>query len=175
MDTPLTTESQNAPEEMTIEQFCAGVARTFKVRSHEVALYALQRGMLRFLYPVELRFAGVIPLTSSAMVARTATTQRSEFYNSFASVRHSSVFETIKLAAAEGMDPSALTIQKMLSGAVFSPKGEVIGVIQVSRKGTSLASAGPDFGIEDLRALEQTAQAAGKLMPAFVASLANPK
>ncbi len=173
MDNPLTAESQGQPEEITVEQFCANVARTFKVRNHEVALYALQRGMLRFLFPVELRFAGVIPLTSSALVARTASTQRSEFYNSFASVRHSSVFETIKLAAAEGMDPSALTIQKMLSGAVFSPKGVVIGVIQISRKGSSLASAGPDFGIEDLRALEQAAQAAGKLMPSFVAALAK--
>ena len=173
METPLTTAPQTQPEEITVEQFCANVARTFKVRTHEVALYALQRGMLRFLFPVEFRFAGVIPLTSSALVARTASTQRSEFYNSFASVRHSSVFETIKLAAAEGMDPSALTIQKMLSGAVFSPKGEVLGVIQVSRKGTSLAAAGPDFGIEDLRALEQTAQAAGKLMPSFLAALSK--
>jgi len=158
-------------DDISVEQFCADLAKKFRVRGHEVALYALQRGMLRFLYPVELRFAGVIPLTSSAMAARTATTQRAEFYNSFASVRHSSVFETIKLTGAEGMDASAMTIQKMLTGAVFSPKGEVLGVLQISRKGTSIQTAGADFGFEDIRMLDQAGQAAGKLMPRFLEAL----
>jgi hypothetical protein len=171
MSTQVTVTPPVQTDDISVEQFCAELAKRFRVRGHEVALYALQRGMLRFLYPVELRFAGVIPLTSSAMAARTATTQRAEFFNSFASVRHSSVFETIKLTGAEGVEPSAMTIQKMITGPVLSPKGEVVGVLQISRKGMSIQSAGADFAFEDIRLLDEAGRAAGKLMPRFLEAL----
>jgi hypothetical protein len=159
---PLERQSAN------VEQFCGELARTFRVRSHEIAVYWLQSGMLRFLYPVELRKAGVIPLTSSSMVARTASSKRSECQNSFASIRHSSVFETVKLSGAEGMEPAAMTIQKMISTPILSSTGEVAGVIQVSRKGITVPAAGPDFTPEDLRSLEQAAQVLGKVLPKFL-------
>src|SRR5512138_1740735 len=77
----------------TIEDVCTAVAKRFNVRKHEVALLHLDRRMLHFLHPVELKAAGAIPLTSSAVAARTANSKRSEIFNNFVTVQHSSIFE----------------------------------------------------------------------------------
>ena len=51
-----------------------------------------------------------------------------------------------------------------MSAPVLSNNGEVIGVIQISRKAPRLAAAGPDFTPEDLRKLESSARTVAKLM-----------
>ena len=139
-------------------RFCTEVAKMFKLRPHEVAVLTLCHSMLQFAYPPELRSTGLIPLISSTQAARTASTKRAEIHNNFATVRHSSIFETIKVG---GSDP--LTIRKLMSAPIFTPGGEVIGVIQVCRKGSTLQEAGPDFGTEDLALLQQTAKVFGKV------------
>lgn len=50
-----------------------------------------------------------------------------------------------------------MPIQKLMSVPVLDKKREVRGVIQISRKGFDLASAGPDLSSEDLKLLEQAA------------------
>jgi GAF domain len=142
----------------TVFQFCTEVAKLFKLRPHEVAVFTLRHSMLQFAYPPELRSTGMIPLISSTQAARTASTKRAEIFNNFATVRHSSIFETIKVG---GSDP--LTIRKLMSVPIFAPAGEVIGVIQVCRKGATLQDAGPDFTTEDLHLLQDTAKVFGRV------------
>ncbi|MGB6811990.1 MAG: GAF domain-containing protein, partial [Candidatus Sulfotelmatobacter sp.] len=50
------------------------------------------------------------------------------------------------------------------SAPVLAKNGEVIGVIQISRKAPRLEAAGPDFTPEDLRKLEAVARFVGTLM-----------
>jgi hypothetical protein len=47
----------------TPSEFCAELSKTFRVRSSEVALLRLEGGMLKFLFPEELKTAGAIPLS----------------------------------------------------------------------------------------------------------------
>lgn len=145
----------------TPESICARLAVMFEVRDTEVALLELRGSLLNFLYPAELKTMGAIPLSSSAVAARTARTRQAELFNSFAQVNHFSVFELVKLGDT-GLD--AQVIQKLMSVAVPGSTGEVVGVIQVSRKAPRLEAAGPDFTNDDLRKLEFVARSIGRLM-----------
>ena len=148
-------------EELTPASICACVAKIFRVSPTEVALLELTGSMLNFLYPAELKTAGAIPLSSSAVAARTARTKQAELFNGFAGVKHFSIFELVKLGST-GLDDQV--IQKLMSAPVLGGNGEVEGVIQVSRKAPRPAAAGPDFTPEDLRKLESVAEFVGALM-----------
>lgn len=145
----------------TPRSICACVARIFQVRETEVSLLELRGSLLNFLFPAELKTAGAIPLHSSAVAARTARTQQAELFNSFTQVKHFSVFELVKLGDS-GLDTQV--IQKLMSAPVLTSNGEVIGVIQVTRKASHPAAAGPDFTLDDLRELESVARSVGRLM-----------
>jgi hypothetical protein len=160
-------EQLASSEPLPVEQFLSELARIFHVRQHEIALFTLNNSMLRFLFPAELRMAGAIPVNGSSLVARTALTQKAEFFNSFATVRHSSIFETIKVGTTTELDPSTMVIQKLMTAPVVNPAGELAGVLQVSRKGPSLHNSGPDFTAEDLRLLEGAARLIGRILPAL--------
>ena len=149
-------DSQSTPESI-----CSGVAKVFAVRPTEIALLEVSGNLLRFLYPAELKKVGAIPLSSSAVAARTARTKRSELFNTFARVKHSSVFEVVKLGES-GQGTEA--IQKLMSAPVLSTSGDVIGVIQVSRKAERAASAGADFTTDELRKLESVAVVIARLI-----------
>ncbi len=140
----------------SLYRFCLCVAELFKVRQHEVALLTLKHSMLQFEYPPELRKTGMIPLISSSQVSKTASSKRAEIFNNFISVRHSSVFETIKVGG------DAMTIQKLMSVPVLTPQGDVFGVIQVSRKGMTPTDAGADFTHVDLKVLQDASKILGK-------------
>lgn len=140
----------------TPEKLCAELADIFRVRRDEVALLRLQGRMLQFIFPAELRAAGAIPLSSSAVAARTATSRKAEVFNSFVRVKHSSVFEMVKLGNEEAApNPEVRVIQKLMTAPVLGKNGAVVGVVQISRKGATLAAAGPDFSAEDLELLER--------------------
>jgi len=147
-------------EEWTPAALCAKVAEIFRVRETEVALLELRGKLLHFLFPEELRTAGAIPVSSSAVAARTVQTGKAEAFNSFAQVNHFSIFELVKLGDS-GLD--AQVIQKLMSAPVFTTR-EVLGVIQISRKGPRPEIAGPDFTPADLQKLESVAQWVAKLM-----------
>jgi hypothetical protein len=148
-------------EDGTPASICASVAKIFRVRETEVALLELTGRMLNFVYPAELKTAGAIPLSSSAVAARTARTKQAELFNGFAEVKHFSIFELVKLGDT-GLDDQV--IQKLMSAPVLRPDGEVEGVIQVSRKAPRPAAAGPDFTVDDLKKLESVAQQVGTMM-----------
>src|ERR1700677_337561 len=142
------------------ESICACVAKIFEVREPEVALLELSGSLLNFVYPAALKTAGAIPLSSSAVAARTAQSKRAEIFNGFTQVKHFSVFELVKLGNT-GVDDQV--IQKLMSAPVLAANGEVIGVIQVSRKAPRPAAAGPDFTTDDLEKLESVGRLVGIL------------
>ncbi|MGO9086757.1 MAG: hypothetical protein ACLQBK_16140 [Candidatus Sulfotelmatobacter sp.] len=93
------------------------MAKIFHVKETEVALLELGGSLLNFLYPAELKTAGAIPLSSSAVAARTARTRQAELFNSFTQIKHFSVFELVKLGDT-GLD--AQVIQKLMSAPVLA-------------------------------------------------------
>jgi transcriptional regulator with GAF, ATPase, and Fis domain len=135
------------------ERVSTKLAQILRVNRNEVAILRLEKGSLRFLFPPELRSAGVIPVSGSAVAARTASTGTSLLSNTFARVKHVSLFESVKLGQAD-QSSEQMPIQKIMSVPV-SADGKVLGVIQVSRKGLDSSLAGADFTNEDLKMLEQ--------------------
>jgi hypothetical protein len=145
-------------QDVTPRQVCNVLAKIFQVQQTEVAILRLDRGLLQFIYPDELRTVGSIPISSSSIAAHTAISKKSEIFNNFARVKHASIFETIKLGSSEGVDTSEpLPIQKLMSAPVVDENAKVLGVIQISRKGSEASYAGADFSREDLHELELAA------------------
>lgn len=146
-------------ESPSSDRACLKLAQILNVRRNEVALLRIDKGSLRFVYPPELRSAGVLPLSGSAVAARTATTKAPVLSNSFMRVKHVSLFEAVKLGAeAEDRSLEQMPIQKIISVPIVVPDGDVMGVVQVSRKGLDPAVAGLDFTNDDLKQLERMAE-----------------
>jgi hypothetical protein len=139
-------------QDAAVDQVCAELARLLGVRTDEVAILGLKKAALRFLFPPGLRAVGSIPLSSPAVAARTAVTMMPMISNTFAKTRHVRVFEKFKLGVPEAQGISE-AIQKMISAPIQHENEPVLGVIEVSRKGVDLSSAGPDFTSSDLRLL----------------------
>jgi hypothetical protein len=147
-----------AVESASPERVSGKVAQILNVSRNEVAMLRVEKGSLRFVFPPELRAAGVIPMSSSAVAARTVSTGTSLLSNSFARVKHASLFESVKLGVADDNSGSEqMPIQKIMSVPISQAEGKVIGVVQVSRKGLDSSLAGVDFTGEDLKRLEQAA------------------
>src|SRR5580700_11625901 len=147
------------------QEFCAALAKLFGVRPTEVALMRLQRGLLGFLYPEQLKTAGSIPVSSSsAVAAHTASTRKTEIFNAFIKVKHASIFETVKLNSSEdGERTGANAIQKLMSAPILDSQRKVLGVVQVCRKGFDAGTAGPDFTQDDMQQLELAAKVLSNL------------
>src|SRR2546430_14367528 len=134
----------------TPSEFCAELSKTFRVRSSEVALLRLEGGMLKFLFPEELKTAGAIPLSgSSAIAAHTAIGKKLELFNNFPRVKHASIFGTVKLTQ-QSEQPDPLTIQKLISGPVLHPQDRGLGVLKGGRKGFGLLSPRPRSTLHSL-------------------------
>jgi hypothetical protein len=145
----------------TPDQCCVELSKIFGVRPNEVALLRLENGLLKFLCPFELTTAGSIPISSStAVAAHTAVTKKIELFNNFTRVKHASIFESIKPGGEKGDEEELrpATIHKLMSAPILDKADRVLGVIQICHKGFDLASAGPDFTLDDLQQLEMAAK-----------------
>ena len=137
------------------------IAKIIGVRNEEVAILGVSKRWkhLHFLVPEALKSVGFIPLSSnSALAAKTARESRPDIDNNFSASRHAVVFENIKLSG-ESLDP----IKKIISAPILFD-GRVVGVIQVSRKGKTSGSAGPDFTAEHLGNLLALCKPLGKFV-----------
>jgi hypothetical protein len=145
-------------EGVSAMDLCMVLAKIFRVQYTEVALLRLEKGLLRFVFPEHLRTTGAIPLSSKAVAAHTAISKKPEIFNNFARVKHASIFETIKPEAADGSQEMVIPapIQKLMSVPIIDSKANVMGVIQISRKGLDPKLA-QDFSREDLHDLEVAA------------------
>jgi hypothetical protein len=137
------------------------IAKNLGVKADEVGILGLSARWrhLYFLVPEALKNVGFIPLTSSsALAARTARESRPEINNNFPTVKHATVFEGVKTGG-----DSAEVIQKIISAPILLGD-KVIGVIQISRKGASGKSVGPDFTPGDLGKVVALCKPLGKLL-----------
>jgi hypothetical protein len=135
---------------------CMVLAKVFHVQYTEVAMLRLEEGLLRFIFPDHLRTTGAIPLSSKAVAAHTALSKKAEIFNNFAKVKHASIFETIKPSGADTEEVRPAPIQKLMSVPIMDRDSNVLGVIQISRKGLDPRFA-QDFSREDLHDLELAA------------------
>lgn len=143
-------------------QVAGALAKNFKVTAEEVALLRLSTDgrQLEFIVPEKLSKVGTIPMSSTnSLAVRTARERKSEFTNNFSSSKHPTVFESVKLTK-EGSEP----IQKILSVPIVMG-AKTAGVIQISRKGKTPGTAGPDFSSKDVGELTQVAAALAKCFP----------
>jgi len=146
----LKTEPKPLPAE-SLERVAQAIAAIFRVQTDEVAILELlpPGKLLGFVLPEKFRAVGKIPLNSTtALAARTARERRSDITNNFASTRHASVFEGVPLGRRQSE-----SIQKIMSVPIVHGE-QVIGVAQISRKGTSPNDAGPDFCPSDVTELQ---------------------
>jgi hypothetical protein len=152
---------QGDASKVSLASVAEKIAKNLGVRNDEVAILAVSTRWrhLYFLVPEALKKVGFIPLSSnSALAARTARDSRPEIENNFATARHATVFEGVKLTGE-----AAEAIQKMISAPILLD-GKVIGVIQVSRKGASPANAGLDFTADDLGKILAFCKPLGKML-----------
>jgi len=140
-------------------------SRCFGVHDDEVAILKLERNQLRFVYPPQLSNVGMIPLNHGhSLAAKTANTKRPEAINNFAQMRHASVFESVPVESKTRTgkpERNAMVVQKVMSAPVIGPAG-VVGVIQLSRKGSTPKAAGADFFASELSRLAAAASALAK-------------
>jgi GAF domain-containing protein len=132
---------------------CMVLAKIFGVQYTEVALLRLESGLLRFVFPEHLRTTGAIPISSKAVAAHTALSKKAEIFNNFARVKHASIFETIRPTDNSDEPTHPQPIQKLMSVPILDKDSNVVGVIQISRKGLDPKYA-QDFSREDLHDLE---------------------
>jgi hypothetical protein len=154
---------------------CQAIAKIFEVKTTEVGLLVVDGDFLRFLFPVELQAAGVIPLSSSAVAARSASLKQAVLFNRFPHVPHHTVFEHIKLSDAKPLSELPDPIQKMMSAPIVGEDNVAVGVIQVCRKGMTPGIAGPDFSGSDLRMLERVTRRVALMMSEFAPARQTPQ
>jgi GAF domain-containing protein len=146
-------------------RICSEISKIFRVRQTDVGLLWVEDEHLKFLFPIELQSAGVIPLTSSAVAARSVANGKPEMFNQFPEVPHHTIFEHIKLKDSQPLTEMPDPIQKLMSAPIVAENGQVLGVIQVCRKGMTPAIAGADFTEDELELLGRTASRIAMLMP----------
>jgi len=162
------------PAEQDFNRLAAQISNGFKAKKDEVAILRLSPDgkVLNFLFPIRLAVVGAIPVTTEhSLAAKTIRQKQGELVNDFAAYKHPTVFEAIKLSEQEKATP----IQKIMSSPMIVD-GNVMGVIQISRKGYPGEKVGPDFTPADLDKLGTVGTILGKFLAAFPpAPLASPR
>jgi hypothetical protein len=110
-----------------------------------------EKTILSFASPAYLINSGMIPVTSTEAYAATIyRTGRSFIENNFQQQKHLGIFEIIR--TPEG---KIMPIHKMM-GTTIATEEEKIGVIEISRRGSSDRDIGDDFTPSELQFLEKT-------------------
>lgn len=123
------------------------ISEIIKVKQDEVAILLLTstESTLKFIWPPPLFDSNAaLPATyQSAFASSVLKTMKGKVDNKVAESRHLKFFENVK-----GLETSGLSIQKMI-GVPLILNEKCIGVLEVSRKGRTAESAGPNFTAED--------------------------
>ena len=138
------------------------IRQGFKVTQEEVAIFLYDHltETIHFLWPMRLRSAGSIPITAhNSLAVKTIREKQPFLNNSFSNTPHAAIFEQVRLSP----EVSPLPIQKIMSAPLPS-QSEIIGVIQVSRKGDSGISAGEDFTPAQLTALSKISECVSRFI-----------
>lgn len=135
--------------ERLTDRLAASIAQAFSVEEDEVAILLLRgrRRMLRFAYPL-VHYAektNMFPVAATSIAGDVLRARRGRVDNDVPHIEHLDVYERIRVK-----ENRPLEIQKMVSAPLLIPRGQPLGVMQVSRKGGSSREAGPNFSPFDL-------------------------
>lgn len=123
------------------------ISEIINVKQDEVAILLLTstESTLKFIWPLPLFDSNAaLPANyQSAFASSVLKTMKGKVDNKVAESKHLKFFENVK-----GLETSGLSIQKMI-GVPLMLEGKCIGVLEVSRKGRTAESAGPNFTAED--------------------------
>jgi len=137
----------------------ATLMKTFCLKPDEIAVLILSedRDMLRFAYPPELAAGGsnAFPVRFPSVAGRVVASGESLLSNQVQQEPHLAFYERVPV---QGVAPTA--IQKLLAVPLRGPASEVLGVLEISRRGQTPGEAGPDFGPEERQQLERLVAAA---------------
>jgi len=143
-------------------RMAAALATHFNVKQDEVGLLKLEKGSLVFVHPPQLTNVGRLPLNSTnSLAVRTFNSKRAEIINNFSSIKHSTFFEMVNTGATKSVSKENLRIQKLMSAPLLDGN-RAVGVVQISRKGATETTAGPDFSQTDLKNLVSAAAVLGR-------------
>lgn len=109
---------------------------------------------LTFAYPPHLSRGNVLPVDRDSFAGRVVLGKRGLIENQVPDEPHKDFFERIPARGRE-----VRPIQKMIAAPMLDAEGEPFGVIEVSRTGSTPASAGADFTAVDAKNLEQCCRA----------------
>ena len=133
------------------ERVVKSVSQAFACKTDEVAILIVTADAkhLRFAAPRKFCDLGTIPVTKRDSIAVNVLGKKvGEAMNNVPMVKHVAFFETVKLR------DKATPIQKMITVPILH-LGQAVGVAQISRKGETPSSAGPDFGPADVRKAQE--------------------
>jgi hypothetical protein len=160
------------PSAEALNRLAAQVALAFKAKKDEVAILRVSPDtkMISFLFPIKLSKIGAIPLTAThSLAAKNIRDKRGEIVNNFSVYKHPTVFEAVDLSEEEKATP----VQKIISAPMIVD-GNVVGVIQVSRKAKPGEPAGPDFTSKDMTELAAVGVILGKYLATLPAAAPAP-
>jgi len=137
------------------ERIVKAVSQAFGCKTDEVAILMVTADSrhLRFAAPRKFCDLGTIPVTKRDSIAVNVLGKKTgEAMNNVPMVKHVAFFETVKLK------DKAVPIQKMITVPILN-EGNAVGVAQISRKGETPQTAGPDFSPVDVRRAQEFFQA----------------
>ena len=153
------------PTEEALNRLTAQIAMGFGSKKEEVAILRLSPDgrFLHFVFPIKLSKIGAIPVTTThSLATKNIRDKKGEIVNNFSVYKHPTVFEAVDLSEQAKAEP----IQKIVS-APMMVEGKVVGVIQVSHKGTGGTALGPDFTQSNLAELLTVGSIIGKYLDAL--------
>lgn len=157
----------NTPEERrdrlvdAAELIAGEIAEYLSLEVDEVAILALSsdRESLRFLAPRGLYNSGsTFPVSTGSVAGSVIVYKKPSIENDMSHVKNLHFFERIKTG-----ERKPLPIQKMVSVPVVHGK-DVLGIVQVCRKGATLQDAGGDFVAQDIQAMQDLVTILGSVI-----------
>ncbi len=103
-----------------------------------------ENDQLTFAYPTHLARGNTLPVDRDSIAGRVVLSKQPVVENDVPNEPHKGFFERIP-----DQEGSVRPIQKMIAAPFVSAGGEVIGVVEISRTGSTPAAAGPDFSPQD--------------------------
>lgn len=131
-----------------VEASVDALCRIYGVDKNEVALFVYDKGQdsFSFAWPPDMKGSGSIPFTADrSLLAVTARERKGRINNSFASTPHLFVFESFGKGKPQ-------PIQRIMSAPMLKGE-ELVGVIQVCRKGAEASASLKGFTEPELKGL----------------------
>ncbi len=148
-----------------VKTIASFLAERYAVSEEEIGLLLrADKKVLRFAHPLS-HFRGetnLFPVNSPGVATNVVRSGRGMIHNDMSQVGHLEIYERISTGGEKPKE-----IQKMIAAPLTLTGGEVIGVVEVSRKGKNPQTAGSNFTPGDLAELMQVGSAVAPWVKRF--------